>query len=51
MLHSRVRSQLRSRYKQLGLTPLMAVVLGLTFAAYLRPDFMLDLANRIVMCL
>ena len=47
MLHSR----LRSRYKQLGLTMLMALVLGLTFAAYLRPDFMLDLANRIVMCL
>lgn len=47
MLHS----QLRSRYKQLGLTLLMAAVLGLTFAAYLRPDFMLDLANRIVMCL
>lgn len=42
---------LRIRYKQLIATLTAAVVLALTFAAYLRPDFMLDLANRIVMCL
>lgn len=29
---------------------LLAAVLALTFAAYLRPDFVVDLANRIVMC-
>jgi len=29
----------------------IAVVLALVFAAYLRPDFMLDLANRIYLCL
>ena len=27
-----------------------AVVLALCFAAYLRPAFMLDLANRIYLC-
>lgn len=27
-----------------------AAVLALAFAAYLRPDFMLDLANRIYLC-
>ena len=29
----------------------IALVLALVFAAYLRPDFMLDLANRIYLCL
>ncbi|WP_308924023.1 hypothetical protein [Janthinobacterium sp. J1-1] len=28
-----------------------AVVLAFVFMAYLRPDFMLDLANRFWMCL
>ena len=28
----------------------LAVVLGLGFAAYLQPAFMLDLANRIMLC-
>lgn len=28
-----------------------AVVLALIFAAYLRPDFVVDLANRIYLCL
>jgi hypothetical protein len=28
----------------------MALVLALVFAAYLRPDFMLDMATRIVLC-
>lgn len=29
---------------------LAAVAMALAFAAYLRPDFMLELGNRIVMC-
>ncbi|NYE63321.1 hypothetical protein FHW58_004549 [Duganella sp. 1224] len=29
----------------------IAAVLALVFAAYLRPDFMMDLANRIYLCL
>jgi hypothetical protein len=28
----------------------LAAVLALSFAAYLRPAFMLDLANRILLC-
>lgn len=28
----------------------IAAVLALVFAAYLRPDFMMDLANRIYLC-
>jgi hypothetical protein len=28
----------------------IATVLALVFAAYLRPDFMVDLANRIYLC-
>ncbi|MGO4378847.1 hypothetical protein [Pseudoduganella sp. RAF53_2] len=28
----------------------IAAVLALAFMAYLRPDFMLDLANRIYLC-
>ena len=31
-------------------TALLATVLALAFMAYLRPAFMLDLANRIVLC-
>jgi len=30
---------------------LAAAVLALAFAAYLQPSFMLDLANRIYLCL
>jgi len=29
---------------------LMAGLLAAIFAAYLRPDFVLDLANRIMLC-
>ncbi len=29
---------------------LAAIVLGLCFAAYFQPDFMFDMATRIVMC-
>lgn len=38
------------RLKRLGLWLAAAVVLALCFAGYLRPAFMLDLANRIYLC-
>ncbi len=28
----------------------MTIVLALSFAAYLQPQFMVDLANRIMLC-
>lgn len=28
----------------------IAIVLALVFAAYLRPDFVVDVANRIYLC-
>ncbi|EJN09440.1 hypothetical protein PMI40_00709 [Herbaspirillum sp. YR522] len=31
-------------------TVLVATTLAAIFAAYLRPDFVLDLANRIMLC-
>lgn len=34
-----------------GLWALCAAVLALAFLAYLQPAFMLDLANRIYLCL
>lgn len=40
----------RARLWRLLLGLVLALVLGLAFAAYLRPDFMLDLANRIYLC-
>ncbi|WP_267913178.1 hypothetical protein [Noviherbaspirillum pedocola] len=35
--------------KTLAVTAI-ATSLALAFAAYLRPDFMLDLANRLLLC-
>ena len=35
---------------RLLLSAAIAVVLVLVFAAYLRPDFALDLANRFILC-
>ena len=32
------------------LRAVVAVVLALVFAAYLQPDFVVDLANRIYLC-
>lgn len=29
----------------------IAALLALAFAAYLRPEFMLDLANRMLLCI
>lgn len=36
--------------KSLLLGAALAAVLAITFAAYLQPSFMLDLANRIILC-
>ncbi|HEX7649542.1 MAG TPA: hypothetical protein VF450_19250 [Noviherbaspirillum sp.] len=41
---------MHERLKKLLLGAAIAVVLGLSFAAYLRPSFVFDLANRIVLC-
>lgn len=41
---------MKRRLLQLGVWTLISAVLALAFAAYLRPDFMLDLANRIYLC-
>jgi hypothetical protein len=41
---------IRSRLLRLLLGAAVAAVLALAFAAYLRPGFMLDLANRIYLC-
>lgn len=40
----------RRHLKQLLLASAVAAVLALVFAAYLQPSFVLDLANRIVLC-
>ncbi len=39
------------RLKRLALYAALAAVLALAFIGYLRPAFIFDLANRIVMCL
>jgi hypothetical protein len=40
-----------SMYLKQGLGALaIAALLALAFAAYLRPEFMLDLANRMLLC-
>lgn len=36
--------------RQLLIAALIAVLLGGVFAAYLRPEFVFDLANRLVFC-
>lgn len=42
--------QLTAMLKRLLFGTAAAAVLVLVFAAYLRPSFVVDLANRIVMC-
>ncbi|WP_268958904.1 hypothetical protein [Noviherbaspirillum galbum] len=37
--------------KRLLAAAIVAAVLGLSFLAYLRPSFVVDLANRIILCL
>lgn len=41
---------MRDRIKRLLLGAALAAILALTFFAYLRPAFIFDLANRIVLC-
>jgi len=41
---------MKARLLRLAVWLAFAAVLALAFAAYLRPDFMLDLANRIYLC-
>jgi hypothetical protein len=40
----------RSFIKRIFIIAVLAIVLALTFMAYLRPSFIVDLANRIVLC-
>ncbi len=42
--------QLSRRLLRLLWGSILAAVLALVFIAYLRPSFVLDLANRFVMC-
>ena len=41
----------RSRMQSIIFGLLLAVVLGVTFMAYLRPSFIVDLANRLILCM
>jgi hypothetical protein len=41
---------MRVRWRRLLAWCAVAIVLALCFAAYFRPDFMFDMATRIVMC-
>jgi hypothetical protein len=41
---------LRPRVKRFVVLAALGVVLGATFLAYLRPDFIFDVANRIALC-
>jgi hypothetical protein len=41
---------MKSRLARIAVWTAAFAVLALAFAAYLRPGFMLDLANRIYLC-
>jgi len=41
---------MRARFKRLLLGVALAAVLALAFVGYLRPAFIVDLANRIILC-
>ena len=41
---------MHERLKKFLLGAAIAAVLALSFMAYLRPSFIVDLANRIVLC-
>lgn len=41
---------MRSRIKRLLIGAAFAAVLALAFVSYLRPSFVVDLANRIILC-
>lgn len=42
---------MRDQITRLLFGTVLAAVLALAFVGYLRPSFIVDLANRIVMCL
>jgi hypothetical protein len=42
---------MRSRWAQVMLLLLSTTLVALIFSAYLRPAFMLDLANRLLLCM
>ncbi len=41
---------MRERLMRILIGAVVLAVLGLVFVAYLRPSFVVDLANRIVLC-
>ena len=41
---------MHARLKRFLLAAAVAVALALSFLAYLRPSFVVDLANRIILC-
>lgn len=41
---------MKSQLKRLLVYAALGAVLAIVFAAYLKPSFVLDLANRIVLC-
>jgi len=45
-----MRSHSHPRLRRFAVLAALGVVLGATFLAYLRPDFIFDVANRIVLC-
>jgi hypothetical protein len=45
-----MQAQTRSLLIRMALRLLLAAVLAATFLAYLRPAFIVDLANRIILC-
>jgi hypothetical protein len=45
-----MRSRPHPRLRRIAMLAALGVVLGATFLAYLRPDFIFDVANRIVLC-
>ncbi len=45
-----MRSRPHPRLRRFAVLAALGVVLGATFLAYLRPDFIFDVANRIVLC-
>ncbi|MBC7414278.1 MAG: hypothetical protein H7327_05035 [Herminiimonas sp.] len=44
-------SRRRVTFRRLLLAAIAALILGIVFAAYLQPAFVLDLANRFILCL
>jgi hypothetical protein len=44
-------NHLRHRLPRIAGALLLAAVLGAVFMAYLRPSFVVDLANRIMLCM